>query len=110
MLQHRQMLGRLRKSRYDSEDILDYLENKATKAIYITAKHVVYVNLERQSVRWALSLRHLFSVTTAGEIQSSQAAHSFRQSFILTRPGSSLGILVTQSDNAPEYCKSKPTG
>ena len=47
--------------------MLDYLENKATKAVYITAQHMVYVNLGRQSVRWALSLRHLFSVTTAGE-------------------------------------------
>ncbi len=102
MLQHRQTLGRLRKRRYDGENILDYLENKPTKAVYITAKHVVYVNLERQSVRWALSLRHLFSVTSAGEMPSSQAAHSFR-------PGSSPGIVVTRSDNAAGYCKSKPT-
>jgi len=35
MLQHRQTLGRLRKRRYDGENILDYLENKPTKAVYI---------------------------------------------------------------------------
>ena len=62
------MLGRLRKGRYSGEPVLDYLENKATKALYITAQHIVYVNLGRQSVRWALSLRHLFSVTTAGDL------------------------------------------
>ena len=68
LLQHSATLGRLRKGRYGGEPVLDYLENKATKAVYITAQHVVYVNLGRQSVRWALSLRHLFSVTTAGKI------------------------------------------
>ena len=40
---------------YGGEPVLDYLENKATKAVYITAQHIVYVNLGRQSVRWALS-------------------------------------------------------
>ena len=72
LLQHSATLGRLRKGRYGGEPVLDYLENKATKAVYITAQHVVYVNLGRQSVRWALSLRHLFSVTTAGEGKLSQ--------------------------------------
>lgn len=67
LLRHSVTLGRLRKGRYGGEHVLDYLENKATKAVYITAQHVVYVNLGRQSVRWALSLRHLFSVTTAGQ-------------------------------------------
>ena len=66
--QHSAMLARLRKGRYSGEPVLDYLENKATKALYITAQHIVYVNLGRQSVRWALSLRHLFSVTTAGDL------------------------------------------
>ena len=66
LLQHRQALERLRKGRYSGNTILDYLENKATKAVYITQQHVVYVSLDRHAVRWALSLRHLFSVTTAG--------------------------------------------
>ena len=69
LLQHSATLGRLRKGRYGGEPVLDYLENKATKAVYITAQHIVYVNLGRQSVRWALSLCHLFSVTTAGASQ-----------------------------------------
>ena len=65
-LQHRQTLERLRKGRYSGNVIMDYLENKATKAVYITQQHVIYVSLDRHAVRWALSLRHLFSVTTAG--------------------------------------------
>ena len=65
-LQHRQTLERLRKGRYSGNAIMDYLENKATKAVYITQQHVIYVSLDRHAVRWALSLRHLFSVTTAG--------------------------------------------
>ena len=65
-LQHRQTLERLRKGRYIGNAIMDYLENKATKAVYITQQHVIYVSLDRHAVRWALSLRHLFSVTTAG--------------------------------------------
>ena len=66
LAQHRAMLGRLRKGRYADEMILDYLENKPSKAVYITQSRVIYVDLERQSVRWALSLCNLFSVTTAG--------------------------------------------
>ena len=66
LLHHRQILERLRKGRYGGTAIMDYLENKATKAVYITQQHVIYVSLDRHAVRWALSLCHLFSVTTAG--------------------------------------------
>lgn len=69
LLQHQAALGRLRRGRYGGEAMLDYLENKLTKAVYITEGHVIYVDIERQAVRWALSLCHLFSVTTAGASQ-----------------------------------------
>jgi hypothetical protein len=66
LAQHRAKLGRLRNGRYAEEMILDYLENKPSKAVYITQGRIIYVDLERQSLRWALSFCNLFSVTTAG--------------------------------------------
>lgn len=64
--QQRLMLTRLEKGRYSGDTVLDYLQNKDNKALIFTDRHVLYIDLKRQSVRWAFSLVHLFSVSSAG--------------------------------------------
>ncbi len=60
------MLTRLQKGRYSGDTVLDYLQNKDNKALIFTDRHVLYIDLKRQSVRWAFSLVHLFSVSSSG--------------------------------------------
>lgn len=64
------MLARLEKGRYSGDSVLDYLQNKDNKALIFTDRHLIYIDLKRQSVRWAFSLVHLFSVSTSGANQS----------------------------------------
>lgn len=64
--QQRMMLVRLRKGRYSGDTVEDYLQNKDNKALIITDRHILYVDLKHQSLRWAFSLEHLYSVTSSG--------------------------------------------
>lgn len=64
------MLARLEKGRYAGDSVLDYLQNKDNKALILTDRRLIYIDLKRQSVRWAFSLVHLFSVSTSGVFHS----------------------------------------
>ena len=59
-------MARLRKGRFAEDEILDYLQNKDTKALIFTNRHLIYISLERQEVRWSFSLDNLTSVSTSG--------------------------------------------
>lgn len=61
------LMARLRKGRFTSDELLDYLQNKDNKALLFTNKHLIYINLAKQRVRWSFSIEHLTSVTTSGE-------------------------------------------
>ena len=62
------MMARLRKGRFAEDEILDYLQNKDNKALLFTNRHLIYINLKRQQVRWSFSLDNLTSVSTSGEL------------------------------------------
>lgn len=59
-------LAHMDKGRYAADTVLDYLQNKDNKALVFTDKHLVYLNLKRQRLRWALPVADLSSVTTHG--------------------------------------------
>ena len=59
-------LAHMEKGRYATDTVLDYLQNKDNKALVFTDKHLVYLNLKRQRLRWALPVADLSSVTTHG--------------------------------------------
>lgn len=61
------MMARLRKGRFAEDEILDYLQNKDTKALIFTNRHLIYISLKRQEVRWSFSLDNLTSVSTSGD-------------------------------------------
>ena len=69
-------LAHLDKGRYAADSVLDYLQNKDNKALVFTDKHLVYLNLKRQRLRWALPVAHLSSVTTHGQLGSDHADHA----------------------------------
>lgn len=52
--------------RYANDTVVDYLQNKDTKALVFTDKHLVYINLKRHRLRWAFPVADLTSVTTHG--------------------------------------------
>ncbi len=60
-------LVHLDKGRYAGDTVLDYLQNKDTKALVFTDKHLVYLNLKRQCLRWAIPVAELSTVTTHGQ-------------------------------------------
>ena len=60
-------LSHLDRGRYAADTVLDYLQNKDNKALVFTDKHLVYLNLKRQRLRWAFPVAHLSSVTTHGQ-------------------------------------------
>ena len=55
------------KGRYAGDTVLDYLQNKDTKALVFTDKHLVYLNLKRQRLRWAFPVAQLSNFTTHGQ-------------------------------------------
>ncbi|KAK9808775.1 hypothetical protein WJX72_003363 [[Myrmecia] bisecta] len=59
-------VSRLEAGRYAGDNVLDYLQNKDNKVLIFTDRHLIYVNLKRQRVRWAFSLEHLSSFSTHG--------------------------------------------
>jgi hypothetical protein len=67
--QQRALLTRLEHGRYAADRVVDYLQNKPGKALLLTERHVIYVNLRRGACRWAFSLANLFSVSTQGKAQ-----------------------------------------
>lgn len=60
-------LAHMDKGRYAGDTVLDYLQNKDTKALVFTDKHLVYLNLKRQRLRWAFPVLDLTTVTTHGQ-------------------------------------------
>ena len=71
------MMARLRKGRFAEDEILDYLQNKDNKALLFTNRHLIYINLKHQKVRWSFSLDNLTSVSTSGMI--SEPTFNFNQ-------------------------------
>ena len=69
------MMARLRKGRFAADEIQDYLQNKDNKALIFTNRHLIYINLKRQQVRWSFSLDNLFSVTTSGAQPPAPSCH-----------------------------------
>lgn len=61
------MMARLRKGRFANDEILDYLQNKDNKALIFTNRHLIYISLKRQQVRWSFSLDNLTSISTSGQ-------------------------------------------
>ncbi|KAL0042783.1 hypothetical protein WJX79_011021 [Trebouxia sp. C0005] len=59
-------LAHMDRGRYAGDTVLDYLQNKDTKALVFTDKHLVYLNLKRQRLRWAFAVADLSTVTTHG--------------------------------------------
>ena len=59
-------LAHLDGGRYANDTVVDYLQNKDTKALVFTDKHLVYINLKRHRLRWAFPVAHLSTVTTHG--------------------------------------------
>ena len=57
------MMTRLRKGQFANDEILDYLQNKDNKALIFTNRHLIYISLKRQTVRWSFSLDNLSSVS-----------------------------------------------
>ena len=68
-------LAHLDKGRYAADSVLDYLQNKDNKALVFTDKHLVYLNLKRQRLRWALPVANLSSITTHGQLGSHLIIH-----------------------------------
>lgn len=66
------MMTRLRKGKFAEDEIQDYLQNKENKALIFTNKHLIYVSIERQEVRWSFSLENLSSVSTTGKALASR--------------------------------------
>jgi len=60
-------LAHMDRGRYAGDTVLDYLQNKDTKALVFTDKHLVYLNLKRQRLRWAFAVADLSTVTTHGQ-------------------------------------------
>lgn len=63
-------MARLRKGRFANDEILDYLQNKDNKALIFTNRHLIYISLKRQQVRWSFSLDNLTSVSTSGKAEN----------------------------------------
>lgn len=68
------MMARLRKGRFAEDEILDYLQNKDNKALLFTNRHLIYINLKHQKVRWSFSLDNMTSVSTSGAPHKSHLA------------------------------------
>ena len=60
-------LAHMDRGRYAGDTVLDYLQNKDTKALVFTDKHLVYLNLKRQRLRWAFPVAELTTITTHGQ-------------------------------------------
>lgn len=70
-------LAHMDKGRYAADNVVDYLQNKDTKALVFTDKHLLYLNLKRQRLRWAFPVADLSTVTTHGQPACpSPCAHS----------------------------------
>ena len=63
-------LAHLDGGRYANDTVVDYLQNKDSKALVFTDKTLVYINLKRHRLRWAFPVAHLSSVTTHGQALS----------------------------------------
>ena len=68
--------------RYANDTVVDYLQNKDTKALIFTDKHLVYINLKRHRLRWAFPVADLTSITT----------HGLRPAQCVTTPFSQLAL------------------
>ena len=64
------------KGRYAADNVVDYLQNKDTKALVFTDKHLLYLNLKRQRLRWAFPVADLSTVTTHGQLPAPLPVHT----------------------------------
>ena len=69
-------LAHMDKGRYAADNVVDYLQNKDTKALVFTDKHLVYLNLKRQRLRWAFPVADLSTVTTHGQLPARLPVHA----------------------------------
>lgn len=62
----RNTVARIEEGRYSKDAVLDYLQNKDNKALIFTDAHLIYINRDRQRVRWAFSIGNLKTVSVQG--------------------------------------------
>ena len=60
------LMSRLGNGKFAGDTIQDYLQNKENKALIFTDKHLIYISVDRQEIRWSFSLINLVSVSTTG--------------------------------------------
>ncbi|CAG9462005.1 unnamed protein product [Pedinophyceae sp. YPF-701] len=61
-----EVAGRLKYGRYKDEHVQDFLQNKENKALLLTEKRIIYLNLTRRHVRWTMLYEDITSLETYG--------------------------------------------
>lgn len=66
-----QALSRLRSGQYAADNVVDYLQNKEHKVLLFTDKRLIYININRQQLRWSFAISNLTAVSASGELIAS---------------------------------------